>query len=59
MDRPRAVMFTEARLVEMRVEVTLLTKVTVENWTIVKVVGMAVLIEVDTEVTVCVSETVS
>lgn len=34
-------------------------KVTVENWTIVKVVGIAVLVKVDTEVIVSVAETVS
>lgn len=51
-------MFKEDTLVEVKVEVTLFTKVTVENCTMVKVVGMAVLTSVETEVTVVVSEMV-
>lgn len=51
-------MFIEDKLVEIWVEVTLLTKVTVENWTIVKVVGMAVVTLVDTDVMVSVAEIV-
>jgi hypothetical protein len=46
-------------LVEMKVEVMFFMKVTVENWTIVKVEGIAVLVKVETEVTVSVAETVS
>lgn len=46
-------------LVVTKVEVMFFMKVTVENWTMVKVVGMAVLVKVDTEVIVSVVETVS
>lgn len=52
-------MLSEDTLVEMKVEVMFFKKVTVENWSIVKVVGMAVLVKVETEVTVWVVETVS
>jgi len=42
----------------MKVEVMFFKKVTVENWTMVKVVGIAVLIEVETEVIVLVFDMV-
>lgn len=44
---------------DVSIEVMFLTKVTVENWTMVKVVGVAVLVKVETEVTVSVDEMVS
>ena len=45
-------------LVVMKVEVMFFKKVTVENWTMVNVVGMAVLTEVETEVIVLVFDMV-
>lgn len=43
----------------MSIEVMLLTKVTVENWTMVNVVGVAVVTRVETDVIVSVDDTVS